>query len=269
VELRMIGKILVLAMALCGIAAFSAAQTTKKAAFETISIKPNDSGPSSYSVDFGPYFKATNVPRFLMLQAYGLFESQLVGGPEWLNSDRFDIQARAESGTNPHGREVMVLVQSLVEDRFQLKFHHEARELPVFNLVVAKGGSKLKQTVDAAAHASGGTRGAPPLMEMYGTGNTIEILISRVARQVGRPVIDKTNLAFEYDFSVKFDPRLESDAAILGVLSPLRPTNDISTESGSPDLFIAIQEQLGLRLEASKAPVDVLVIDSIQHPTEN
>jgi uncharacterized protein (TIGR03435 family) len=257
-RMRTIGKVLVLVMALGGIAALSLAQTGQKPAFETISIKPNDSASGSYRVDFGPYFKATNVTiRFLILQSYGVFESQLVGGPDWLNSNRFDIRARAESGTNPHGPEAMVLVQSLLEDRFQLKSHRELRELPVFNLVIAKGGPKLKQTVDMNAPASGGTRGAPPVMEMYGTGNTIEMLINRFARQVGRPVIDKANLAGKYDFSVTFDPR------------PPTPTNDISTESGGPDIFTAIQEQLGLRLEASKAPVDVLVIDSVQRPTEN
>jgi hypothetical protein len=113
----------------------------QKPKFETISIKPNNTLSGSQSVDFGPYFKATNVPiRFLIWQSYLLFEAQPVGGAEWLNSGRFDIQARAESGTNPHGLEVMPLVQSLLEDRFQLKFHREMRE---FTAIQEQLGLKL------------------------------------------------------------------------------------------------------------------------------
>ena len=152
----------------------------------------------------------------------------------------------------------MILIQALLEDRFQLRFHRETRELPVFNLVVAKGGSKLKQNVDAGAHGSFGTRGGPPVVEMYGTNDNMENLIRRLASIVGRPITDKTNIAGKFDFTMKFAPQ---------ALRPGPP--DSSTDSTAPDVFTALQEQLGLKLESAKGPVKVLVIDSVERPTEN
>ena len=133
--------IVVFGMVVIAVAVMSAAQApAPKPKFEVVSIKPNNSGSQSWSGDFGAYMTATNItPRDLILRSYDLFDSQLVGGPEWLRTARFDIQARAQSGTNPRGQEVLILIQSLLEDQFQLKLQHAIRELPVFDLVVAKG----------------------------------------------------------------------------------------------------------------------------------
>jgi uncharacterized protein (TIGR03435 family) len=115
---------------------------------------------------------------------------------------------------------ILTLLCSLLEDRFQLKVHHETREGAVFNLVVAKNGSKLKETVDKGAPRSDGVRGGPDTAEMTGTGNSIEDLMRRLAAQVGRPVIDKTNLTGRFDFKLTFNAR--------PLVTPIRLDNPLS-----------------------------------------
>lgn len=222
------------------------------------SIKPNNSGSGSSSGEFGPHLRATNFTvKSLILTSYRIPESQLIGGPDWIGTLRFDIEAKVADFVQARGPEQQLsLIRSLLEDRFQLKVHREIREAPVFNLVVGKNGSKLKKAVDKDGTVSSGMRGGPDVAEMTGTGNSIEDLIRRLAPQVGRPVIDKTNLKGQFDFKMTFNPR------------PL-VSADSSKQFAAPDIFTALEEQLGLKLESSKGPVEVLVIDSIQRPTEN
>lgn len=226
--------------------------------YEVSSIKLNNSGSGNSSGDFGPRLRATNYTlKSLVLLAYRIPEFQLMGGPDWLGTLRFDIEAKTADGVQLHDPEQnLSLIRSLLEDRFQLKVHRETREGAVFNLVVVKNGSKLAPAVDNGAPRSGGMRGGPDTAEMTGTGNSIEDLIGRLAPQVGRPVIDKTNLTGKFDFKMTFNPR------------PL-VSADSSKQSAVPDIFTAIQEQLGLKLESAKGPVEVLVIDSVQKPSDN
>jgi uncharacterized protein (TIGR03435 family) len=226
--------------------------------YEVSSIKPNNSGPGDSSGDFGPHVRATNYTlKSLILLAYSIPEFQLIGGPDWIGTLRFDIEATTGDGVRPIDREqIFSLLRSLLEDRFQLKVHRETREEAVFNLVVGKNGSKLKETAEQDAHGSGGMHGGPDTAEMTGTGNSIEDLVRRLAAQVGRPVIDKTNLTGRFDFKLTFNPRTLVSA-------------DSSIQSAAPDIFTALQEQLGLKLESAKGPVEVLVIDSVSKPSEN
>jgi uncharacterized protein (TIGR03435 family) len=235
-----------------------AQQPAANLSYEVSSIKPNNSGSLSSSGEFGPHLRATNFTlKSLILTSYRIPESQLTGGPDWIGTLRFDIEANTAEGVQTHDPEhKLSLIRSLLEDRFQLKVHRETREGAVFNLVVGRNGSKLKHAVDNGAPRSGGVGGGPDVAEMTGTGNSIEDLIGRLAVQVGRPVIDKTNLTGKFDFKMTFNPR------------PLVSADPLK-QSVAPDIFTALQEQLGLKLESSKGPVEMLVIDSARLPSEN
>ena len=231
-------------------------------AFEVASIKPDNSGSSSSSSSFsrGGYFKSTNVTlKQLILAYYKLFEFQLIGGPEWVSTARFDIEARTDATNLNTIEQFAAMVQSLLEDRFQLKVHSETREEPVFMLNVAKSGLKMETTI-AGRPGPGGLRpgtsqsGGRENVEMRASGTTIEHLISMLAPRVERPIIDNTGLTGKYDFTLKFTPSTVTTSA---------------TDPLGPDIFTAVQEQLGLRLESTKGPVKVLVIDSVQKPVVN
>lgn len=267
-RMRTTGKAVALAIVLSGIAALSVAQTALLSAvraqtpapdlhYEVSSIKPNNSGSGSSSGEFGTHLRATNFTvKSLILTSYRIPESQLIGGPDWIGTLRFDIEAKVADGVQARGLQQLSLIRSLLEDRFQLKVHRETREAPVFNLVVAKNGSKLKEAVDKDGPGSSSMRGGPDAAEMTGTGNSIEDLIRRLEPQVGRPVIDNTNLKGKFDFKMTFNPR------------PL-VSADSSKQSAAPDIFTALEEQLGLKLESARGPVEVLVVDSVSKPTEN
>jgi uncharacterized protein (TIGR03435 family) len=276
--MRTIGKVLVLAMALSGVAALSVAQTAQKPQFEVASVKPNQSGSqfSSTNTNDG-LFRAKNVTlRELILESFRLLDFQLAAGPDWISAERFDIEAKAESGAIPPAgtpaenaarAEIQAkMMQSLLEDRFQLRSHRETKELPIFTLVLARDGPKLQPTIEGRPGPGGltagsaRTGGASGGLEMSGSGITMDRLITMLASQAGRLIINKTNLAGTYDFSLKFAPAANAVRPD-GVQAPAEPVG--------PSLFTAIQDQLGLRLESAKGPVEVLVIDSVQRPTEN
>ncbi len=240
------------------VSAVRAAQTpAANLSYEVSAIKLNNSGSRDSSGDFGPHLRATNFTlKSLILLSYRIPESQLIGGPDWIGTLRFDMEAKIADGVQNLNREqIFSLLRSLLEDRFQLKIHRETREEAVFNLVVGKNGSKLKEAVDDAAPGFSG-HGGQDVVEMTGTRHSIEDLIHQLAGHVDRPIIDKTNLSGKFDFKLTFDPR------------PL-VTADSSKQSSAPDIFTALQEQLDLKLESSKGNVEVLVIDSVSRPTEN
>ena len=238
----------------------------QKPHIEVASIKPNDAGPrgsNSTNTEHGT-LTATNVTlRSLILLAYNLSDYELIGGPEWVGTATFDIQAKSDADPNakpnPRG-----LIQALVEDRFQLRTHRETRELPVFLLTVTKGGPKI-QRAEGQPDPSNPSRGAgsvsrtPVSTEIKGTAVTIPQLIRLLSPHVERTIIDKTNLTGDFDFSLKFARPM---------ISAL-PTASDAGNSGLPDFFTAIQEQLGLKLESGKGPVEVLMIDSVDKPKPN
>jgi uncharacterized protein (TIGR03435 family) len=238
--------------------------------FEVASVKRNNSGSTAASWsgnDESGHLKATNVSlRQFVIQAYGVLNFQLVGGPSWISTERFDIEARGDTGAMANARaEVMrQMLQSLLEERFQLKVHRETREQPVFILSVAKDGSKLRPTIEGGLGPDGSglgstrTSGTFAGVEMRGSGMTMDRLVNMLASSVGRPIIDQTNLTGMYDFTLKFASSAVPTAGA-----------DSATEPVGPSLFTAIQEQLGLRLESGKGLVEVLVIDSASEPSEN
>jgi uncharacterized protein (TIGR03435 family) len=246
---------------------------TQAPAFEVAAIRPNKSGSSHSHTGFNNgRFTAENAPLKTLLQydAYGIPEPQILGGPSWLSSERFDIDAKADDAvaaqiaklnheqTNLMERQ---MVQQLLADRFKLVVHRETKELPVYALVIAKGGPKLIQAKDTG----GGTGTTSNSGKLTATGVTMtrvaQTLTQILARELGRIVIDKTGIQGKYDLALTWTP--ENNSAAIGSAS-----NDNSASSG-PSIFTALQEQLGLKLESTKAPVEVLVIDHIEEPTEN
>jgi bla regulator protein blaR1 len=248
--------------------------SSPKPAFEIVSIKPNLSGDNRVSITNQPggRFVATGVPlRFLMTSAYRVREFQILGGPAWITSDRWDIDARpAEAVARPSvpvdpsvPDTMSLMVQSLIEDRFQLKMHRETREQPVYELVVAKGGSKMKLSDDQTPVQPPQRGGEPAARrnsirtgrgDLEATGIQFGIFVNVLSQQLGRPVVDKTGLAGFYDFRLQWTPQL---------------TPQPDSDSSGPTIFTALQEQLGLRLESAKGAVEVIIIDGIQKPSEN
>jgi uncharacterized protein (TIGR03435 family) len=219
-------------------------------AFQIVSIKPNRSGDGTSMRTSPGRFRAVSVtPHELLLYAFGVRDSQLIGGPDWLTKEKFDVEGVTGIAEDPDRTTLQPLLQTMFADRFQLKFHHEDRELPVYSLTVTKGGPKL------TAHSGEGE----PFTGIHSRSgkqvvNAQKVTMKRLAEVLGqqgdRLVIDNTGLEGEYDFKLSW-------------------TDLATVDSGEPALFTAIQEQLGLKLEAGKGRVQVTVIDSIGRPSEN
>lgn len=228
-------------------------QTTQH--FEVVSIRPNrsdDRGGGMMPIAGG--FSARNLSVNMLIQsAYGLKPWQIFGGPAWVTVDRYDIEAKTEG--NPSFKEKLEMCKPLLADRFQLKFHHETRQAPSYSLTVAKNGPKLQAT---AAGVRGYIRPGRGLIE--GKGVTMRGLADFLSGSLGQSVADKTGVIGDFDIRLEWLP-------IEGELD--YKYDDRPLDSNGSSIFTAIQEQLGLRLEASKGPTEVLVIDHIERPSEN
>ena len=259
--------------------------------FDVISIKPNKSGEMRIMFRFLP--DGVNLegitPQMMLTEAFGVEDDRIVGAPGWARTDRFDVQAKVAPEDAPKldklkREERFAMLQPLMEERFNLKFHHETREMPVYMLVIAKSGSKLKQ--DETDEPAGGTtltpsKGFGKMMMSPGSFEgkevSLDLLTNMLSRQLSRTVIDKTGLTGKYDFSLHFTPENmpprmgpgpgpgpgAPGGASPGADAPAPP------DASGPDIFTAVQEQLGLKLESEKGPVDVIVIDHIDKPSEN
>jgi uncharacterized protein (TIGR03435 family) len=221
--------------------------------------------------------------KMLMAHAYAVRDFQIIGGPAWITSERYDIQAKAEDGRVPAStgmRDPTVpagmsfLIQSLLDDRFQLKMHHETRDLPVYELAVARGGSKLQLSADQSPSApdtqergSLFIRRIPAGWTLQATAVPLSTLISALSNQMGTPIVDKSNLKPGlYDVSLQWAPDRTPAEGVLDLVGNRVPVLDDPQER---PIFGAIQEQLGLRLVSAKGRVEVLVIDAVQKPSAN
>ena len=237
--------------------------TTASPEFEAATIKPVKEPDPNRMNDRreGRRYTVRNATLLdLILMSYGVDRQQIAGGPAWVATDEYDVVAVAESDTQlvDHGDEML---QTLLAERFQLKFHREQRERSVYALVVAKGGPKLK-VADANEKQGSGC-------ERLGYCSFHRDSLPHFARWMGfavldRPVVDKTGLAGEFDFTLRWTPD-ETQFAGMGVHVP----PPVDNPNAPPGLYTAIQEQLGLRLVAQKIPTEVLVIDHAERPTEN
>jgi len=256
------------------------AGTADKPAFDVASIKVNKSGGGLVLMrpQAGGRYTATNVRLYdLITAAYQLKPLQLSGLPDWGNSTHFDIEAKTEG--NPTRDEMNLMLQPLLADRFKLVVHHETRELSVFALVLSKPGKNGPGLVPHSADAKCVDPAGPPapprsdmpapcggliMMNIFPTaritGNnvTMEMLAGRLSPLVYRIVVDQTGLSGLFDVNLQFAP-LPPPGAPAGLV----PSEDAAS------IFTALQEQFGLKLESKTAPVDILVIDHVEQPSEN
>ncbi len=187
------------------------------------------------------------------MTAYELEGYQLVGGPKWMDDDRYDIEARAGGESAPTSAQVQLMLQSLLADRFQLKFHRETKQLPEYELVVGKSGPKLKASApESVKSLSFGDSGSVTVLTV--SKGSMDQLAKQLGNSgLGRPVLDKTGLTGEYDYELRWS------AEPGGTDLADRP----------PSVVTAIQEQLGLKLESIKGPVETFVIDHAEKPSQN
>jgi uncharacterized protein (TIGR03435 family) len=263
-----------------------AGTTSKVPAFEVASIKPNKAGTGMSLLRTTPVgFSASNISLKAVIQyAFGVEENQIFGAPSWLASEQYDIEAKVSSSDtdalhnlNPDQRRLML--QPLLADRFQLKVHTEARDLPALVLVVAKGGPKLHEAKPGDTYPNGlkgfDGEGGPGMMlmrpgQLTAQGVDLSFVAKQLSQQLGRTVQDKTGLSGKYDFTLQWTPDERAgpmSAATQGGGS--RSDDAPPPDSSAPSIFTALQEQLGLKLESGKAPVEILVIDHVEAPSEN
>jgi uncharacterized protein (TIGR03435 family) len=198
----------------------------------------------------------------LITFAYGLHVRQIVGGPAWTASVKYDLDGKVAGQNQPDDHQWKVMIQKLLEDRFRLTFYHEAKELSVYELTVAKDGPKLAQSkADPSSLPGMGFRGFGNMPVSNATMADFATMMQ--GSVLDRPVIDRTGLKQRYDFILKWTP---DDSQFIGMRPPGMQIPGGDTPDAPPNLFTAIQEQLGLKLESAKAPVDVMIIDHIEKP---
>jgi uncharacterized protein (TIGR03435 family) len=275
--------------------------------FEVASIKPNNSGDGRVMLGNQPgRFTATNVTlRMLIRNAYQLQDFQISGGPGWLASDHFDIVAKIESSDQdamPAGpplpgqgpTRLQLMLRSLLAERFKLAVHTETKEQPIYALVMARNDGRLgpdlkKSDTDCAAvmaamRGRGPGRGMPPpgppgeRMQCgirIGPGNmsvggmTLAQFANSLGMFVGRVVLDRTGLPGNYDVNLTWTPdQMPQRAPGTAADQPIR-VNGVDIDPNGPSIFTAVQEQLGLKLDSQRGPVEVLVIDRAEHPVED
>jgi uncharacterized protein (TIGR03435 family) len=237
-------------------------------AFEVATIKPNDSGVVGMQVLTlkGRTFTTVNSSLAdLMMFAYSVQMKQITGAPEWVERDRYDIAATPDTEGKPNADQVRVMIRKLLAERFGLKFHHETRDLSAFLLTVGKGGATLKEAQPNGPLHGIGMQTAKDGQVMLVRNAPIAAFTSFLQSMVlDRPVVDQTGLRGRYDFTVTFTP---DDSQFHGH-PPAAPEMAQGVEA-APNLFEAMQQQLGLRLTAERTMVDVLAIDHVQKPSAN
>ena len=223
--------------------------------WEVVTVRPSDPNARNDTFDVrGRHVVIENQPvEVMLMMAYGMQKNQIVGAPEWVRTERFDVDGVPDVEGKPNLRQFQSLVRKLLTERFRLKTHTEQREMPVFALRVAKGGTKI-------AKSTGDPNGLPREDGEGGSIRTCRFANTSMADlalylliDVDRPVVDQTGLQGRYDFQLKWS----------------RDEVTTADPNAPPGLFTAIQEQIGLKLEPVKAETDVLVVDKVERPSAN
>jgi uncharacterized protein (TIGR03435 family) len=256
--------------------------------YEVASIKPSKATSSRWGAPSDDAFTVTGVPlRTLVQVAFHITgDYGLSGDPSWLNSERYDVDAKMDNDVadalkklRSDERDVVRqhMLQALLVDRFGLVFHRETKEVPVYYLVIAKNGPKLHPAKPGDTYPNGiklsnGLSGRDLMIMGSGPAGSFTItaqavplshLLPQLAFNSGRPVLDKTGLKDNYDFKLTYSLEQTQPASAPNSQTPL------TAEPGAPSLFTALQEQLGLKLEAGKGPVEIIVIDHIERASGN
>jgi uncharacterized protein (TIGR03435 family) len=256
--------LIVVAMAGSVVSAQAPAPRPKFDAFDVATVKPVES-----DVKRGRFFKIQGNNRFvaqdytlklLIAAAYSLNPKTISGGPEWVDSQHYDIAAITPADVRPNRDEQMSMLRGLLAERFKLSFHREQREFSIYALGLAKGGPKLKASTAAPDTPPAVISTVYPGRILLPARNvTMGDLTSMMQRaMLDRPVVDRTGLTGRYDFDLEWAP----DETQFGGDIPPAPS-----DSQVAPLFVALQEQLGLKLEATRGMVDALVVDKAEKPT--
>jgi uncharacterized protein (TIGR03435 family) len=258
--------------------------------YDVVSIKRNSFPPGTNlagrigTSDTPDGLTARFVPiKQIIQRAFGAESYQISGGPDWLNSERYDVDAKFDSSTadelqklSPADRILtrQLMLQKILAERFNLTVHKESKELQTYSLIVAKNGPKLHEVKLDDAEASKPKPGPAPGSsqmtagaaggQIRGFASPLSNLAVMLTNFLHRPVIDRTGLTGIYDFTLRWTPD-ENQAQVSSNASGL-PSSD---PTGGPSIFTAIQEQLGLKLESAKGPVEIIMIDKIERPSGN
>jgi uncharacterized protein (TIGR03435 family) len=252
-------------LAIVGLAALAHAQgaPANPLAFDAASVKPAKPNVRGYSIQPlpGRLITANTTLRMLIAAAWRVYDVQVSGGPKWLDSERFDIEAKAAEASHPSNAQLMEMLQKLLADRFSLELHREKKDIPAYSLEVGRGGPKFQPSKDP---------GGPPLFRLFQRRQItaqrapLARLVEVLSPLLGRPVLDRTGLTGVYDFKLEWSPdetQVRSDETA-------RPSEHPSDEN-VPSLAAALQEQLGLRLQSQKGPVEILIVDRAEKPSVN
>jgi len=288
-----------------GLAAHTPQAPPPAPAFEVASIKPNNSGDGRVMMQNQPgRFVATNITlRLLIRNAYQVQDFQITGGPNWLGSDHFDIIAKVPDGTPaPQGppapgsapSPLQLMLRSLLAERFKLTLHNETKDSPIYALVLARSDGRLGpelKTSEAdcnAQFAAGRGRGGPmpppgppppgaamPCGIRIGPGNMavggspLSQFANSLGMFTGRVVVDRTGLTGNYDFNLTWTPDQMPQRPPGAPADQPVQFNGVAIDPNGPSLFTAVQEQLGLKLDSARGPVELLVIDRADKPVED
>jgi uncharacterized protein (TIGR03435 family) len=257
---------------------------TEAAAFEVASIRPADPDAPRAGLHITPGggLNAINVNLTQLITfAYNIAcgkncDNFVSGGPAWIDSQRFDVHAKATQSDAPGSSlsalsaveqsalrdQIRQRLRTLLAERFQLLARRATKEMAVFNLVVSRNGHKLRESAGGESGGIRGERGA-----MIAENSQLHILTINLAAMLGRPVLDKTGLTSRYDFRLEWAPDSNGGTGKAAGYVDGQPAS--SAGFGGPSIFTAIQEQLGLKLESTRGPVDIIVIDRLEKPSEN
>jgi uncharacterized protein (TIGR03435 family) len=247
-----------------------APEISLKPSFEVASVRPHatvlvpgeggsrSAGFPGLSIS-GTRVTVTQTVTGLIMEAYAVRENQISGGPDWIShasggvgANFYDISAKAPGDRTPTGDEVQQMLQTLLADRFRLKLHREMKDLPIYALVTGKNGPKLKENTGDRSVGGGGGGGVGLKVRIARTGASTADLALLLSNYADRPVVDQTGLTGYYDFTLEFDR-----------------DNGARGPAGGASIFTAIQEQLGLKLEAVKQSIELLVVEHVEKPSEN
>jgi len=238
-------------------------------AFVVATIKPSNPDAQGQGYGFrGQDVTTTNTSvSWLITLAYNMHAHQVVGGPGWLGSEKYDILGRPDTPGQPSRDQLKIMFKKLLADRFQLKFHIEKRELAAYTITVLKTGPKfVVSTADPNSSLGIGFGLAPVGMTLNVRNAPFDSVANALqGNLLDKPVVNQTGLTGKYDFTVKFTP----DQSQLANLGPVPPGAAATDPDAAPDIFTAFQQQLGLKLESTKTAVDVMVIEKIEKPSDN
>jgi uncharacterized protein (TIGR03435 family) len=271
------------------------AGATFSPAFEVASIKPveSDSFAPMVTINFEPdrYVASNCSLQMLIKEAYGTDDYRILGGPQWINSARYEIEARIDVETYRQLQKLnydqlklahQQMVQALLSDRFKLEIHQDTKVLPIYSLVITKNGPKLREASLGETYANGAQdpggrplgphtvgnksslKGSEWIVVLTGQAASLDVLANAVRVYLGRTIVDNSGLKGQYDFQITFNWPFDS-----GDDPKQQPDNDTPPQYSERTLFDAFRDQLGLKLVPQKGPAEVLVVDHVERPSGN